>query len=173
MKIEKPSDGDYGPFYAPYLELLPDDGQLLEHLEVNLAETAEFVRDFSAEDLGRPHAPGEWTIKEILVHLIDTERVFTYRALRFARGDATPLPGFDQDAYVPVSQANQRTLEDILEEFASVRAATLTFARSLQSEALARAGTASGARLTVNAALWIIAGHELHHLASIRENYGH
>ena len=172
MRFEKPTAGDYGPFYAPYLELVPKNGQLLEHLEVNLAETAEYIRSFPLEGLGTPHAPGEWSIKEILVHLIDTERVFTYRALRFARGDTTPLPGFDQDAYVPPSLANQRALEDILAEFASVRAATLTFARSLQPEALARAGTASGARLTVNAALWIITGHELHHLASIRENYG-
>ena len=102
---------------------------------------------------------------------MDTARIFCYRALRFARNDDTELPGFEQDDYVPYTQANKRKIADILEEYSAVRQATITFFNSLEEEALTRAGTVSGQRVSVRALVSMIAGHELHHLDSIKENY--
>ena len=113
----------------------------------------------------------EWTIKEILVHMIDDERIYCYRALRFAGNDKTELPGFEQDEYVPYSGANNRELEAIIEEFISVRNATITFFESLDEDALTRKGVGSGNIMSVRAAAYHIAGHELHHINSIKENY--
>ena len=117
------------------------------------------------------HAAGEWTIKEILVHIIDDERIYCYRALRFTRNDITELPGFEQDDYVPYSGANGRELEAILEELVTVRKATLSFFQSLDDGALTRKGIGSGNIMSVRAAAYHIAGHELHHVNSIKENY--
>src|SRR6266542_5192147 len=96
--IPKPQPGEYAPYAIMYLALLPDDGQVLEHLSDNLEATQAFIRTFSGEQLSTPHKPGEWTIKEILVHVSDTERIFAYRALRVARHDSTPLSSFEQNA---------------------------------------------------------------------------
>jgi hypothetical protein len=169
--IQKPLEGEYAPYAIMYISLLPDDGLVLTHLADNLQTTTAFIRSFPAEKLSHRWAEGEWTIKEILVHVSDTERIYSYRALRFARNDATPLPGYNQDDYVPYSGANERPLEDILAEFTAVRQATLTLFNSLEEEAFTRGGVASEHLLTVRAAAYIIAGHELHHLNSIRQNY--
>lgn len=170
-KIQKPAEGEYAPYAIAYIGLLADDGLVLNYLQDNLRTTKDFTRSFPEEKLSQPWAEGEWTSKEILVHLSDTERIYGYRALRFARNDTTELPGFEQDDYVPYSRANARTLEDILAEFTAVRQTTLTFFNSLDDEALSRAGVANGHLLSVRAAAYIIAGHELHHINSIRENY--
>ena len=154
-----------------YIDLLPDDLQIINHLHDNLKSTIEFFRSFPQEKLATPHKTGEWTMKEILVHIIDDERIYCYRALRFARNDSTVLPGFEQEEYVPYSQANERDLEDILEEFSTVRMATISFFNSLSPEALTRKGIGSGNIMSVRAAAYHIAGHELHHLNSIKENY--
>ena len=171
ITIPKPQAGDYAPYTADYIERVPDDGQVLRHLRENLPATLAFVRSFPPEKLGWAHQPGEWTIKEIMVHLSDSERVFAYRALRFARGDETELIGFNQNDYVPTSQANDRDIEDILAEFSAVRMATLALFEGFREEAIRRTGKASGKPMSVGAAAYIIAGHELHHVASIRENY--
>jgi uncharacterized damage-inducible protein DinB len=167
-----PQPGEYGAFYAGYIAQVPDDGQLLKHLRENLEQTLAFIRSFPADKLTTPCAPGEWTIQEILVHVADSERIFAYRALRFARHDATPLPGFDQDDYVPVSRANERDIASILAEYAAVRMATCTLFESFDEDTLARMGIASENPMSVRALAYIITGHELHHLKSIRENYG-
>jgi hypothetical protein len=132
----------------------------------------ELVLSLPPDRLGTPCAEGEWTVKEILLHVIDTERVVAYRALRFARNDPSPQPGFDHNSYVPNSGANGRSIDNILEEYAAVRQATLSLFHNLEDEAWMRLGTASNNPLSVRAAAYFIAGHELHHLQSIRENYG-
>lgn len=169
--IQKPQAGEYAPYTLMYIDLLPDDGRVLMHLAENLAATEHFVRAFPEESLAVPHAPGEWTMKEILVHVIDDERIYSYRALRVARGDLTELPGFEQDEYVPYSRANERSLDDILEEFAAVRRATIALFNSFDDAALLRKGISSDKIMSVRAAAYHIAGHEMHHLNSMRENY--
>ena len=169
--IPKPMAGEYAPYTIMYIGLLPDDGLILEHLRNNLENTVRFIRLLPKGKLTTRHVEGEWTIKEILVHIIDDERIYCYRALRFARNDKTELPGFEQDEYVPYSGANNRELEAIIEEFISVRNATITFFESLDEEALIRKGVGSGNIMSVRAAAYHIAGHELHHINSIKENY--
>ena len=170
-RIPKPAEGEYAPYAIMYIGLLPDDGLVLKHLQDNLKVVKDFILTFPEEGLAYRWAEGEWTIKEILGHIIDDERIYCYRALRFARNDATPLPGFEQDDYVPYSDANERNLEDILEEFTTVRHATITLFKSFADPALTRAGVADGNPMSVRAAVYQIAGHELHHLNSIKENY--
>ena len=169
--IPKPMAGEYEPYTIMYIGLLPDDGLILGHLRDNQENTVRFIRLLPKEKLTTRHAEGEWTIKEILVHIIDDERIYCYRALRFARNDKTELPGFEQEEYVPYSGANSRELEAIIEEFISVRKATITFFESLDEDALIRKGVGSGNIMSVRAAAYHIAGHELHHINSIKENY--
>ncbi len=169
--ISKPKRTEYAPYTAMYIDLLPNDGRILQHLRDNLHRTIKFIRALPKENLTIPHAEGEWTIKEILVHIIDDERIYCYRALRFARNDMTELPGFEQDDYVPYSNANGRNLEEIIEELSSVRKATITFFNSVDEKALLRTGIGSGNKMSVRAATYHIAGHELHHINSIKENY--
>jgi uncharacterized damage-inducible protein DinB len=169
--IPKPAAGEYAAYAIMYIGLLPDDGLVLKHLQDNLKTVVELVQSLPTEKLSYRWAEGEWTIKEILGHIIDDERIYCYRALRFARNDATELPGFEQDDYVLYSGANTRDLEEILAEYTAVRNATITFFNSVEERALTRAGVANGHVMSVRAAAYHIAGHELHHLYSIRENY--
>ncbi len=136
-----------------------------DHLNALLSEWPPERWDFR-------YAPGKWSVKEILLHLIDSERVFAYRALCIARGEQTPLPGFEQDDYVPLSGAEGRSPESLLEEYRAVREATLSLFRHLPEESLTRIGKASDNPLSARAAAWIIAGHEVHHLRVIEERYG-
>ena len=169
--VEKPREGEYPPYAIQYIGLLPDDGRVLEHLRVNLAATRELLLPLSPERLRYRYAPGKWTIPEILLHVIDDERIYAYRALRFARADTTELPGFEQDDYVPVSGAGERTMESLLDELATVREATISLFAGLPDEAFLRGGIASGHFMTVRAIAYHLAGHELRHLNVIRERY--
>ena len=171
QKIQKPNADEYAPYAIRYIDLVPQDGLVLQHLLDNLKSTQEFILAFPSEKLSMHWKEGEWTIKEILVHVIDTERIFCYRALRFARNDATELSGFEQDAYVSNCGAVGRSIDLILKEYGAIRQATLAFFNSLDEEALARAGLVGGNRVSVRALAWMIAGHEIHHIKSIRENY--
>jgi uncharacterized damage-inducible protein DinB len=171
QKIQKPVEGEYAPYAITYIDLVPQDGLVIKLLQDKLKSTPEFIRSFPSKKRTQPWKEGEWTIQEILVHIIDTERIFCYRALRFARNDITPLAGFEQDDYVPFSGANRREIGTILEEYTAVRQATLTFFNSLDEDALARTGLVGGSRVSVRALAWMIAGHEIHHMNSIQENY--
>ncbi|HEV7892542.1 MAG TPA: DinB family protein [Pyrinomonadaceae bacterium] len=171
MKIEKPGEGEYAPYAIRYIGLLPDDGLVLRHMEENLEATREFILSLPGERLTYRYAEGKWTIKEILVHISDDERIYAYRALRFARGDKTELPGFEQDDYAAHSGANARDIEDILAEFADVRRATVSLFKGLDREALVRVGVADGKVMSVRAAAYHIAGHELRHVNIIKERY--
>jgi len=169
--IAKPEAGEYAPYTISYIGLLPDDGLILKHLQDNLTNTSNFLRSLSEEKLSYRYAEGKWTIKEILAHLIDDERIYSYRALRFARNDKTELPSFEQDDYALESGANERSIEDLLQEFATVRRATISLFDSFASEALMRVGVASGNVMSVRAAAYHIAGHELRHINIIKERY--
>jgi uncharacterized damage-inducible protein DinB len=171
QKIRKPVEGEFAPYAITYIDLVPLDGLVLKHLQDNMESMPEFIRAFPSKKLTQPWKEGEWTIQEILVHILDTERIFCYRALRFARNDPTGLAGFEQDDYVPYSGANQRDIGTILEEYTAVRQATLTFFNNLDKDALARTGLVGGNRVSVRALAWMITGHEIHHMNSIRENY--
>jgi uncharacterized damage-inducible protein DinB len=169
--IPKPLEGEFVPYTIMYIGLLPDDGLVLTHMQNNLKRITDLIRPLSESQLTTPFTEGEWTIKEILIHIIDDERIYVYRALRAARNDQTELPGFDQDLFTAHSAANQRSLESIFEEYESVRAATLTFFNNLPDEAFTRTCLANGHIMSVRAAAYHIAGHELHHLNSIQQNY--
>lgn len=170
-RIEKPGEGEYPPYAVIYVGLLPDDGLVLRHLGENLKATTAFMLSLPEERLAFSYAPGKWTVKEVLAHVIDDERVYAYRALRFARGDRTELPGFEQDAYALHSGANARTLGSLLREFAAVRRSTIALFDSLDEEALRRSGVADGNRATVRALAYHIAGHELRHMNIVKERY--
>ena len=166
----RPASTEYAPFYAGYVARVPD-GDLLQTLEAGLAEYTEVLGPLPESRGDFAYAPGKWTLKELLCHVIDAERVFAYRAMRIARGDTTPLPGFDEKAWVPNSGAARRTLADLLAELTAVRAATIALLRHLPEESVGRQGTASENPVTVRGLAWIIAGHPIHHLGIVRERY--
>ena len=175
--IQKPIPGEYPEYSKIYMDLLKDDGQVLSLLWENFLKIKRFVYGIPKEKLYFRYAKGKWTIKEILVHLIDDERIFSYRALRYARNDSTPLHGFDQDAYAKYSIANERTLESIFEEYETVRKATISLFQHLPEESLTRKGCgieADGSIVnerTVRGLAYHLAGHELRHFNIIRERY--
>lgn len=169
--IARPAAGEYAPYVEQYLKLLPPNVSILDHLKQQAGATREFILSLPPERLTYRYAKGKWTIKEILVHVMDTERIFAYRALRFARNDLQNLAGFEQDDYVAASGVNERDVNSILEEYGAMRAATVSLFESLPEEALTKAGLANGSTLSVRAAVWDIAGHELHHLNIIKERY--
>jgi len=170
-KIEKPKDGEFPPYAIMYIKLLPDDGLLLKHLKENFDKTKEFMLSLPEEKLTYRYAKNKWTIKEILVHIIDDERIYAYRALCFARNDKTELPGFEQDDYALFSNANERSIENILNEYEAVRNATITLFESFDEAALLRKGIANKNKATVRALGYHLAGHELHHINIIKEKY--
>ena len=171
-RIEKPKEDEYAPYAIMYIGLLHDDGLVLQHLQNNLEATTNFILSLPAEKLILRPAEDKWTIKEMLVHITDDERIYAYRALRFARGDAaTRLPGFEQDAYALESGANKRCITDILEELKTVRAATVSLFNNFDEKVFARRGIADGNSMSVRAIAYHIAGHELRHLNIIKERY--
>lgn len=163
MPIARPGADEYAPYYAKYVEATPD-GDLLATLVGQLDDVRALAAATDEEAASKPYAPGKWSVKDVLLHVADTERVMAYRALRVARGDSTPLPGFEQDDYVRSAAADARSLESILAELAAVRAATVALLGTLDETALARRGTASGHPVSARALAYIIAGHERHHL---------
>jgi len=135
------------------------------------AEILQFYTNLPAEKKDHAYAEGKWTIIEVLQHVIDAERVFTYRAMRFARKDVTPLPGFDENEYTPASMAGERDFDSLKQEFTALRRATDIFASTLSEQQLQRGGTASNRHITANALVFITYGHLLHHMHIIKERY--
>lgn len=168
--IPRPVAAEYAPYYGRYIDKVPD-GDLLRTLEDQGRETQAVLAGLSEAKALYRYAPGKWSVKEVVGHVTDTERVFSYRALRFARGDATALPGFDENAWVPAGSFDARSLADLAAELDAVRRATLALFRGLDAAALARRGTASDNAVSVRAIAWIIAGHERHHVALLHERY--
>lgn len=165
----RPQSGEYDPYYDRYIALIgPED--IVAVLERQAPETVVLLKAASAKADFR-YAPGKWSVKEVLGHVNDTERIMSYRALRIARGDKTPIEGFEQDDYVRDGNFGQRTLADLIDEFAEIRKATLALFRHLDAEAGARRGTANKNEISARALAYIIAGHELHHRRVLQEKY--
>jgi uncharacterized damage-inducible protein DinB len=168
--IPRPGPDEYAAFYGKYVTLVPD-GDLCDVLGRQLEETLVLLRRIPESRGTHRYAPGKWSIKEILGHVCDTERIMTYRALCIARGDATPLPGFEQDDYVPAGGFDQRTLADLGEELSAIRRATVELFHHLDSAALERRGTANGNPFTPRALAYVVAGHERHHVGIVKARY--
>ena len=169
--IQKPKEGEYPAYADVYIRLVPDDGLLLKHMKDNFAMVKKLILSLPEEKLTYRYAPDKWTIKETLVHIVDDERIYAYRALRFARNDNTELPGFEQDDYASYSKANERSIKNIFEEYKAVRESTITLFNGLPDEAFLRIGTANNNKATVRALAYHIAGHELHHVNIIKDKY--
>jgi len=168
--LSRPAQDEYFEYYGRYISAVPE-GDLLETLSHQLDEMLVLCGSLDESRGNHAYAPGKWTIKEVLGHIIDTERIFAYRALRVARGDPAPLASFDENAYAPESLAGQRTIADLAAEFGHVRRATIALLAPLTAEVGARRGTASGHVVSVRALAWIMAGHVEHHLRLLRERY--
>jgi len=169
--IPRPEPSEYVPYYQTYISKVPPKGDLLTVLEDQRRETQHLLAGLSDAKALHRYAPGKWSIKEVVGHVTDSERVFGYRALVFGRGDENPLPGFDEKAWVPAGRFDARSLTDLAAELDAVRRATIALFSGLNAEALARRGTANNAPISVRALAWIIAGHERHHVAILRERY--
>lgn len=171
--IPKPEKGEYPDYAEIYIKLLPGDGLVLQHLADNFERVKDFIYTLPPEKLLFKYAPDKWTIKEILVHIVDDERIYAYRALRFARGEKQSLPGFDQDEYAFESKANERDLDNIFAEYEAVRRGTIALFEGLPEESLTRMGVCSTSyhAATVRALAYHIAGHEQRHINIIREKY--
>lgn len=168
--IQKPAAG-YASFYQPYLDCVPNDEKLLQHLKDIITETEILVSSLSEEQLLYRYSEGKWTIKDIILHLADCERIIIYRATRIARGDTTMLPGFDENLFVGIANANSRAIENILAELKACRTASLLFIDSLDDEALNRCGTANNFPLSARLLVNHLYGHHRHHLNIIKERY--
>jgi hypothetical protein len=168
--IPRPAPEEYAAYYGTYIAQVPD-GDLCALLTAQLEETLTLVRAIPEVRGTYRYAPGKWSIKEVLGHVCDTERIMSYRALRIGRGDATPLPGFEQDDYVPEGAFDRRTLADLGEELSAIRRATLELFRHFDPAALARRGTTNGNPFTPRALAYVIAGHERHHVAIVKAKY--
>jgi uncharacterized damage-inducible protein DinB len=166
----RPEIGEYAEWYAAYIGQTSGN-DFMEALQNADEELHKLLVNMSDERAEKAYAPGKWTIKDLLQHLIDSEWIFAYRALRFARMDNTDLPGFDHDGYVKPAAANQRKMKDLLADQRNLRQTTTALFSSFSEEALLRTGTANGNRVSVRALAWIIAGHQLHHLKIIKERY--
>ena len=169
MSLARPQAGEFAPYAEKYIALVPDNA--LHALEQQATQTVQLFSACREADGGFRYAPGKWSLKEVLGHIIDTERIFTYRALRVARADETPLAGFEQDDYVRAGGFGERTLRSLIDEYQSVRPASLTLFRSFGDDAWTRRGTASSNPISVRALAFMTAGHELHHLRILRERY--
>jgi len=170
MKPSALQTGDYNPYYKVYIDKLGDT-DLLETMEKQLNNFPKFIESIPDDKWKYAYAEGKWTIVEALLHIIDTERIFQYRALRFSRNDGSHLMGFDQDLFVPESNANTRSKESIIQEYKVVRQSSLALFSTFEDATLRRKGTASGSPMSVAAIGFITLGHQRHHRDIIRERY--
>lgn len=168
--IERPASSEYAPFYAGYIAALPE-GDVLEVLGRQKAQLGQLASSVAPEQETFRYAPGKWSVREVVGHMTDGERVFGYRAFRIARGDDTPLAGFDENEYVARSTFNERTLRSLIDELVLVRDSNLAIFRGLAAESWDRMGTANGWPVSVRALAFILAGHMNHHLNLLRERY--
>jgi len=167
---ERPTKEEYGGHFDTYINAVPE-GNIVDILAEDLKSTSEFLSDLPLEKAEYRYAADKWTIKEVIGHIADTERIMSYRLLRIARGDSTPLPGFDQDEYMKHVNFNASSLTDLIADYIAVRKATLTLVQSLADEAWARTGTASNSVMSVKALAYVIAGHGIHHIRIVKDRY--
>lgn len=172
IRLQRPDPSEYHPRFHNEIVRVPDTDDFVALLREQARETARFMNaQFGEAHAGVRYGPDKWTAREVIGHLADCERIFGYRALRIARGDPTPLPGFDENAYVPAADFERRTLRSVLDEFLGVRSATIGLVDGLTDETAARTGTLASGTMSVRAILYLAAGHELHHGDLLRERY--
>lgn len=169
-RIPKPVAGEHDPYFSTYIDRLEGEN-LMTELELQVGELIELCGDLSEAEARFRYGPDKWSIKEVLGHLIDTERVFAFRALWFARGETAALPGFDQDEFVRQAEFNRRSLASLLAEFGDVRRSNLDLLSSFLDKDWERSGISNDAKLSVRAIGYILAGHVIHHLEILRERY--
>ncbi len=171
MILDRPGSGDHPDYFAKYIALIPP-GNLLDIMNAQVSALRALLGGLDDSQAGHAYAPGKWTIREVVGHLIDTERVFSYRATAFSRADPQPLPSFDQATWLPLGEYDSRQLDDVLDEWADTRRSTLALLRSMPTEALARRGVASGKEITVLSCVSILVGHLVYHTRQLHEHYG-
>jgi uncharacterized damage-inducible protein DinB len=171
LAISRPAPDEFIEYYGKYIDLVPGD-DAMPALRDQIGDTVRLLKPLDESKAKARYAPGKWSVKEVVGHLADCERVFAYRALRMSRADTTPLSGFDENAYVPAGRFDARPLAELVDEFERVRAASVALFRGMDEEALLRRGTANGNGISVRALAWILAGHELHHRRLLIERYG-
>lgn len=172
VRLERPDPSEYHARFQSEIARVPDVSDFAALLREQAQETERFMTtEFGEAHAGVRYGPDKWTAREVIGHLADCERIFGYRALRIARGDPTPLPAFDENAYVPAADFERRTLRSVLDEFLGVRAATIGLVDGVTSEFATRTGTLPSGRMSVRALLYLTAGHELHHRQLLRDRY--
>ncbi len=169
--IQRPAPTDVSPRALVYVERV-EDGDILRTLRDQKDEFARLLSPLDEAAAGHRYAPGKWSVKEVVGHVADAERIFTYRLLRIARGDTTPLPGFNENDYVPAGQFDDRSLASLLAEFEAVRASSIALVEGLPPDVWSRATEANGHRTTAAAVAYLMVGHAAHHLIGLRERYG-
>ena len=169
--IARPGPNEHAPYYGKYIDRVPGD-DALPALVSQIGETAALLERLDEAKASFRYAPDKWSVKQVIGHVADGERVFAYRALRFARADMTPLPGFEENDYARTGGFDDRPLRDLVVEFRAVRAASIALFASLTPEAAGHIGTANNSPMSVRALGWVIAGHELHHRGLLIERYG-
>ncbi|MBI5945899.1 MAG: DinB family protein [Chloroflexi bacterium] len=169
--LTPPASEEYAPFYADYIQRAIKRNDILAALPLQIDEIRSALGHLTDEQARFKFGPVEWSIKEVTGHLIDGERVFSYRLLRISRNDQTPLPGFDQEDYVREAGFDNSALGDLLDEFEFLRRANILAVKNMSGESVSRLGTASGAAVSARALIYMLVGHVEHHMASLRENY--
>ena len=166
----RPVAGEYNPYFDRYISLVPE-GDVLALLQSQFEATLALLRSIPASHAGYRYAPDKWTVREVLGHIADTERVFADRALRIGRGDQNPLPGFDENVYVANGAFESASLDDLIANYENVRRSTHSLLSLMDATAAARTGTANGAAISVRALAYMVAGHELHHVTLFKSRY--
>jgi hypothetical protein len=170
--LTRPEHGALGPYFQRYIDLVPAGTEVLSDLDQLSLERRVLLSRVSAEDGRQAYAPGKWSVAEVVSHVVDCERVMTYRALSMARADPAELPGFEQDDWVVAAKGDERDLAARLDEADVVRGATVALFRSFDEASCERVGVAAGTSMQVGGIAWMLAGHERHHLTVLREKYG-
>ena len=169
--IPRPSASEYPVYFDRYISKVPSEGDVLDLLRSQVRETSSLVAALNEEQAEFRYAEGKWSVKQLVGHVADTERVMSYRALCFARGETQPLPGFDENQFVANAKFDARTTADLLEEFRALRDSTVRLFASFDEEEVTRRGIASGKEISVGALVYVVAGHEIHHQGVLRERY--
>ena len=170
MMLQRPEKSEYAEFYANYVALV-EETDVVSALENQPEDLQKTLAEFSGEKEAFRYESGKWSVKELLGHIVDGERIFSYRALRISRGDRTPLPGFEENSYVANSNYSNYNLADLIQEFSALRAANVLLFKNLSDEAWQRTGTASEATVSVRALAFMMVGHVRHHTNILRERY--
>jgi len=171
MQYRRPLDHESVEYYKTYIRKV-EGNNFIQALKQSLAKYLSVLQTLTKEQWNFRYAPDKWTVKEVLIHVMDTERIFAYRALRIARNDRTPLPGFEQNDYIPVADAENRSVSSLLEEYELLRRSTVSLFQNMSDTMLDRIGTASGGSFSVLALGFMIAGHEIHHWEVLQTKYG-